>query len=151
GIKLDPNFDRPFTSTSVTEFWRRWHMTLSFWLRDYVYIPLLIRIRILGKFGVVLALVITFGVIGIWHAATWTYLLFGICQGLAMSGEFLTKSWRAKQLKQCPAWVATWGGRFYLLSFFVLSEVLFRSTNLSQAGAVYDRLFHWKLSGWFGD
>ncbi len=49
GIRLDPNFDRPFVSTSVTEFWRRWHMSLSFWLRDYLYMPMLIRIRDLGR------------------------------------------------------------------------------------------------------
>lgn len=151
GIRLDPNFDRPFTSTSVTELWRRWHMTLTFWLRDYVYLPLLIRIRGLGTWGVVLAMLITFGLIGIWHAAAWTFLLFGLSQGAAMSVEFLTKSWRARQLKRWPPRVAAWAGRFYLLSFFVLSEVLFRAADLAQAGKVYGRLFHWKWSGMFGE
>src|SRR5581483_1704877 len=75
-IRLDPNFDRPFVSTSVTEFWRRWHSTLALWLRDYLYTPLLIRIRNLGMTGVVLAMIITFAICGIWHGATWTYLLF---------------------------------------------------------------------------
>jgi D-alanyl-lipoteichoic acid acyltransferase DltB (MBOAT superfamily) len=150
GIRLDPNFDRPLASTSVIELWRRWHMTLSFWLRDYLYLPLLIRIRTLGKFGVVIALVITFAICGIWHAATWTYLLFGICQGLAMSGEFLTKSWRTKRLKQLPLrWVAM-AGNIYTLGFFALTEVLFRSASLSQAWGIYYRSFHLQMSGMFG-
>jgi D-alanyl-lipoteichoic acid acyltransferase DltB (MBOAT superfamily) len=149
GIRLDPNFDRPLTSTSVTELWRRWHMTLSFWLRDYIYMPLLIRIRTLGKFGVVLALVVTFAICGIWHAATWTYLLFGISQGLAMSAEFLTKSWRARRLKRMPKRVMAWAGNIYTLGFFVLTQVLFRSASLSQARGIFSHLFHLQMSGMF--
>ncbi len=86
GIRLDPNFDRPLVSTSVTEFWRRWHMTLSFWLRDYLYMPLVIRIRNLGKLGIALAMIITFVICGIWHAATWTFLLFGAHPGRGDGG-----------------------------------------------------------------
>src|SRR5271165_4610778 len=63
GIRLDPNFDRPFISTSVTEFWRRWHMTLSFWLRDYLFRPLLFRIRKMGdNAAIAISLVATFAV-----------------------------------------------------------------------------------------
>jgi D-alanyl-lipoteichoic acid acyltransferase DltB (MBOAT superfamily) len=150
GIRLDPNFDRPFTSTSVTELWRRWHMSLSFWLRDYLYLPLVFRIRDLGRTGVVVALVFTFAVCGIWHGLTWNYLLFGVSQGLAMSVEFLTKSWRSKRLKSAPKRLVSLAGSLYLLSFFVLSEVLFRSTTLHQACAIYRCLFHLRLSGLFG-
>jgi D-alanyl-lipoteichoic acid acyltransferase DltB (MBOAT superfamily) len=149
GIRLDPNFDRPLKSTSVTELWRRWHMTLSFWLRDYLYLPLLIRIRTLGKLGVVLALIITFAICGIWHAATWTYLLFGISQGLAMSVEFLTKSWRAKRLKRLPQHLVALAGNAYTLGFFALAQVLFRAANLPQAREIYSRLFHLQMSGMF--
>jgi alginate O-acetyltransferase complex protein AlgI len=147
GIRLDPNFDRPFVSTSVTEFWRRWHMTLSFWLRDYLYMPLAIRIRNLGKPGIALAMLITFAICGIWHAATWPFLLFGVVQGVALSAELLTKSWRNKRLKQVPKPMIAWAGSFYTLGFFVLSQVLFRSVDLSQARQVYSRLFHARLAG----
>ena len=149
GIRLDPNFDRPFISTSITELWRRWHMSLSFWLRDYLYMPLLIRIRNLGLVGVVLALVITFAICGLWHAATWTYLLFGVSQGVAMSVEFLTKSWRNKRLKKFPKPLVGVAGRIYTLGFFILAEVMFRSMNVSQAGAIYRHLFQVKFSGMF--
>jgi len=150
GIRLDPNFSRPFTSKSVTELWRRWHMTLSFWLRDYLYLPLLIRIRDLERAGVVLALIITFGICGIWHGWTWNFFLFGLSQGLAMSVEFLTKSWRSRWLKNAPPGAVAAAGNIYTLGFFALTEVLFRATDLQQAHAVYSRLLHLRLSGLFG-
>ena len=142
GIRLDLNFDRPFSSSSVTEFWRRWHMTLAFWLRDYLYMPLVIRARNLGRTGIALVLIFTFAVCGIWHGATWTFLLFGVAQGVAMTVEFLTKSWRTKRLKRAPKRMVVWTGILYTLGFFVFSQVLFRSANLSQAGAIYSRLVH---------
>jgi D-alanyl-lipoteichoic acid acyltransferase DltB (MBOAT superfamily) len=145
GVRLDPNFNQPFISTSVTEFWRRWHMTLSFWLRDYLYMPLLIRIRDLGMLGVILALIFTFAVCGVWHDATWTYLFFGVAQGLAMSMELLTKRWRNRRLKMVPAGGLAAAGWFYTMSFFVLSEVLFRASSLSNAGMVFSSLFHFQL------
>ena len=147
GIRLDPNFNRPFTSTSVTEFWRRWHMTLSSWLRDYLYMPLVIRIRNLGKPGIILAMIVTFAICGIWHAATWPFLLFGIAQGVALAAELLTKPWRTSRLKQMPKLVIARAGNFYTLGFFVLSQVLFRSVDLSQARQVYGHLFHVHLGG----
>jgi alginate O-acetyltransferase complex protein AlgI len=147
GIHLDPNFDRPFVSTSVTEFWGRWHMTLSSWLRDYLYLPLAIRIRDLGKLGIVLAMLFTFAICGIWHAATWPFLLFGVVQGVALASELLTKSWRNKRLKQVPKPVIARAGSFYTMGFFVLSQVLFRSVDLAQARQIYSRLFHVRMAG----
>jgi D-alanyl-lipoteichoic acid acyltransferase DltB (MBOAT superfamily) len=146
GIHLDPNFDRPFQSTSVTELWRRWHMTLSFWLRDYVYMPMLIRIRNLGKLGVALALVATFALCGLWHGAAWTYLLFGVSQGIAMSIEFLSKSWRSRMFRAIPPAIVASAGNVYTIVFFALTEVVFRSSNLAQAGAIYRALFHWHMT-----
>jgi alginate O-acetyltransferase complex protein AlgI len=147
GVRLDPNFDRPFVSTSVTEFWRRWHMTLSFWLRDYLYMPLVIRIRNLGMTGIALAMIFTFAICGIWHGATWPFLFFGIAQGVAMSAEMLTKSWRTKRLKQFPKRAVAWTGSIYTLGFFVLSQVMFRSVDLTQAMGVYRRLFQLRVAG----
>lgn len=151
GIRLDPNFDRPYASTSVTEFWRRWHMTLATWLKDYLYMPLVLRIRSLGKLGIVLAMIGTFAICGIWHGATWTFLLFGVAQGVALAAELLTKSWRTKKLKRAPKQMIAWAGSFYTLGFFVLSQVIFRSADLSQAGKVFSRLLHPRLSGGLND
>jgi D-alanyl-lipoteichoic acid acyltransferase DltB (MBOAT superfamily) len=145
GIRLDPNFDRPFSSTSVTELWRRWHMTLSFWLRDYLFMPTVIRLGNLGTAGVVIALLFTFAICGIWHDATWPYLLFGLAQGVAMSVELLTKRWRKRHLKRVPGLLLVLLGWTYTMAFFVLSEVFFRSPAMKDAARVFSRLFDVRL------
>jgi len=150
GIRLDPNFDRPLTSTSVTELWRRWHMTLSFWLRDYLYMPMFIRIRALGRAGAVTALLVTFCICGIWHGFTLNFFLFGLTQGMAMSVEFLTKSWRMKLFKDVPKRLVASAGNIYTLGFFSLCQVLFRTSNLQQTSAILSRLVPVRLSGFFG-
>lgn len=151
GIRLDPNFDHPFSATSVTGFWRRWHMTLTGWLRDYLYMPLVIRLRNFGKPGIAVGTIVTFAICGIWHGAAWTFLLFGIAQGVAMTAELLTKSWRTKKLRKVPERLVDRLGNLYLLAFFVLSDVLFRSANLSQALDVYSHIFRLHISGGIGD
>ena len=151
GFRLDPNFDRPYVSTSVTDFWRRWHMTLSFWLRDYLFTPVVIRIRSLGKVGIALAMIGTFAICGIWHGATLTFLLFGLAQGVALAAELLTKSWRTKRLKRAPKRLVTCAGSIYTLGFFVLGQVLFRSADLSQAGTIFSRLLHPRMAGGLND
>jgi D-alanyl-lipoteichoic acid acyltransferase DltB (MBOAT superfamily) len=145
GVKLDPNFDRPFVSSSVTEFWRRWHMTLAFWLRDYLYLPLVLRLRSFGRSGIVAVMIFTFAICGVWHAATWNFLLFGVAQGVALTLEFLTKSWRTKTLKPVPARWVTRAGVVYTFSFFVLSQVLFKSPTISAALDIYRHLLAFRL------
>ncbi len=151
GIRLDPNFDRPFTSTSITEFWRRWHMTLSFWLRDYLYMPLLIRIRQFGMWGVIAALMFTFAVCGIWHDATWPYLIFGILQGAAMGLELLTKRWRTRNFKRLSARRVALAGWIYTVTFFMLSEVFFRSSSLGTANGILGALIRFEPIAGSGD
>jgi D-alanyl-lipoteichoic acid acyltransferase DltB (MBOAT superfamily) len=140
GFRLDPNFNRPFLSTSVTEFWRRWHMTLSFWLRDYLFMPLLISIGRLGTLGVVIAVIFTFAICGLWHGATWTYILFGISQGVAMSIEISTKRWRTRLIRRLPKTLVAGSAWLYTVGFFVLSEVFFRASSLPEVWNIYGRL-----------
>ncbi|MBO4918738.1 MAG: MBOAT family protein [Erysipelotrichaceae bacterium] len=85
GYDLKKNFDLPYLSGSVTEFWRRWHISLSSWFRDYVYIPLGGNRR--GKTRQYLNLLIVMGLSGIWHGADWTFLLWGLINGLLMCLE----------------------------------------------------------------
>ncbi len=77
GFDLVRNFRAPFLATSTPDFWRRWHMSLSFWIRDYVLVPLLGRSPTVAPGRLVLAVVTTFLLIGLWHGAGWNYLLFG--------------------------------------------------------------------------
>ena len=69
GFKLSPNFNRPFIAQTTADFWRRWHMSLSFWVRDYLYLPLSSNLRGWGQWGVFLSLALTFTGLGIWHGA----------------------------------------------------------------------------------
>ncbi len=83
GYRFKINFDAPFKSTNIVEFWRRWHISLSTWLRDYVYIPLGGSRH--GPFRKYLNITATMFICGIWHGAAWTYFVFGCIQGLALS------------------------------------------------------------------
>ncbi len=125
GFTFPRNFNLPYTSLSITEFWRRWHMSLSSWLRDYLYIPLG------GNRGSDLQtyrnLVTVFVLCGVWHGANWTFVLWGVWQGAFLVVERLgLKSWLARlpiALRWLYALIAVLGG-----------WVLFRSANLPTAG-----------------
>jgi alginate O-acetyltransferase complex protein AlgI len=90
GIEITNNFSRPFFSTSMSELWRRWHISLITWLTDYVFTPLSFYFRRLKKLGVVLSLLITFFVSGMWHGATLNFIIWGLIHGLLLSFETLT-------------------------------------------------------------
>lgn len=130
GIDLGINFNHPFLAESITEFWRRWHISLSSWLRDYLYMPIYIRIRALGKTAAVVSFMVTFLICGLWHRFDPTMALFGLLHGLALSIETLTKSVRKRFWKYLPEWVAVSAGRVYVFTFVALTQVLFSATDL---------------------
>lgn len=82
GFELTKNFDRPYRSTSIAEFWRRWHISLSSWLREYLYVPLALSSRGSSVVKVYVALFITFTLIGLWHGAEWTFVMLGVIHGI---------------------------------------------------------------------
>src|SRR5271169_4356308 len=92
GYDLMANFRQPYFSTSLAEFWRRWHISLSTWFRDYVYIPLGGNRVSYGRH--VVNLMITFTVSGLWHGANWTYVFWGFLNGAYLVAGASTKSWR---------------------------------------------------------
>ena len=81
GFNIPANFNKPFFATSPSEFWRRWHISLSTWVRDYVFYPLVIKHK-KSKLRIVSSLLVTFFLIGIWHGAGWNFIIFGIMHGL---------------------------------------------------------------------
>ncbi len=125
GIRFHENFERPYVSRSVTEFWRRWHISLSSWFRDYVYIPLG------GNRGGDLAtyrnLLIVFLVTGLWHGANWTFVLWGLFHGAFLVLERVSLGDRLRALRH-PAFRF-----FYCLPVVLCGWVLFRANNVSQA------------------
>lgn len=81
GFNVTPNFNFPLFAQNIAEFWRKWHISLTSWLTEYVFTPLSITFRDYGKLGLILAIVINFTICGIWHGANWTYVLFGFLHG----------------------------------------------------------------------
>lgn len=82
GIKLSRNFATPFYSTNISGFWRKWHMSLTLWLMDYIFTPLSFILREYKKIGLLVSVVVTFLIVGLWHGANWTYVVFGLIHGL---------------------------------------------------------------------
>jgi alginate O-acetyltransferase complex protein AlgI len=125
GFRLPENFDRPYAAASLTEFWRRWHMSLTSWIKDYLYVPL--GGNRLGERRTQINLWICFLASGLWHGAAWTYVAWGAYNGLFLA---LERAFLLDWLKRRPVWLAN------LLTFLVvmIGWTLFRSTSLEQAG-----------------
>jgi alginate O-acetyltransferase complex protein AlgI len=132
GFVFPRNFDRPYSSLSFREFWRRWHMTLSRYLRDFLYIPLGGNRK--GPLKTYRNLIITMVLGGLWHGAAWGFVIWGAIHGGALAIERLING-RIK----VPAWVR-WLVVFHVV---VLAWVVFRAPDLSLAGSVLGQLFHW--------
>ena len=101
GIRMDENFDRPYTSSTITEFWRRWHISLSSWFRDYLYIPLGGNKG--GYLNTYRNLIIVFLVTGLWHGAAWSFILWGLYHGIFMILERLRLGKSAAQVDSLAA------------------------------------------------
>ena len=137
GIELSLNFRHPWLATSPADFWRRWHITLSSWLRDYVYIP--IGGSRNGRYSNAITLIVTFVLGGLWHGAAWNFVLWGLLHAA------LILIWRAaRKLKfQVPTLLAT------LITFFVISAswLLFREGDLIYIGDnIFDSIGELKLA-----
>ena len=140
GYRLSPNFNRPFVAKTITDFWRRWHMSLSFWVRDYLYQPIAANKRYWGQWGIVYALVVTFVLLGVWHGAGWNYVIYGLIQGLIISYEMVTVAYRNKVETSVGKHVFGVYSilRTYLL--FAFSLLFFRLPLLSDAGYMISHL-----------
>jgi D-alanyl-lipoteichoic acid acyltransferase DltB (MBOAT superfamily) len=138
GIQLPRNFNRPYAALNVADFWRRWHITLSNWLRDYLYFSLPGK-RV--KFFVYANLIVTMVLGGLWHGPSWTFVVWGLLHGLGLAGVRLFQSLRGKPSPARKAWV---GSR--LLSIFVtfhftaFAWIYFRAPSLEGAWAMLERI-----------
>ena len=148
GFDLTENFRSPFFSRSVSEFWQRWHISLTSWLFDYVYKPLSFLRRSWGKWGAVYAVMITFFLCGLWHGARWTFVAWGLLNGAALSFEIMTEKFRRKNLKALKLPPLFTG----LLTFaFVCSAfIVARANTLHDAGHMLGSLTNLAQSGIIG-
>lgn len=139
GINLMTNFRTPYFSRNIAEFWRRWHISLSTWFRDYLYIPLGGSKISRGK--ALRNIFIVFLVSGFWHGANWTFILWGLFHACLFLPDFITKKNR-KYLDSIPQMSVATG--FKMLSTFVLvtlAWILFRAETVSQAGLILSKIF----------
>ncbi len=132
GFEFMQNFNYPYVSKSITEFWRRWHISLSSWFAEYVYIPLGGNRK--GKPRQMLNLMIVWVLTGLWHGASWNFVLWGLYFGVLL---IIEKFVLAKLLKKLPAFI----NHFYALFFIVFGWVIFDFTDMSQMGSFIARLF----------
>lgn len=104
GFQLPENFDNPYLATSIGEFWRKWHMSLSFWIRDYLYIPLGGNRK--GLFRKCLNLLFAMSICGIWHGLTLNFLLWGLYHGALLSIESVCREFKFEPLSKLPNWLS---------------------------------------------
>jgi D-alanyl-lipoteichoic acid acyltransferase DltB (MBOAT superfamily) len=140
GIRLPVNFRSPYQATSVIEFWRRWHITLSRFLRDYLYIPL--GGNRLGEQRRYINLLVTMLLGGLWHGAGWNYLIWGGLHGIYLSINHLWRGWRGGD-KRAPVAALAVKGLCWAITFFavVIAWVFFRARTLAGAWQMLGGLF----------
>ncbi len=166
GFRFPQNFDRPYAAVSIQDFWRRWHMTLSRWLRDYLYIPLGGSRR--GRVRTYVNLLVTMGLGGLWHGAAGAFIVWGLYQGVGLAVERLSgQIWSVRSHTRQARWaqegsrdrgparqaqrtpgagsaLGAWLRVLVVFHFVCAGWVLFNSESLARAGDVYARL----IDGW---
>lgn len=135
GFASPQNFDSPFYAENIQDFWRRWHMTLTGWVTDYVFMPLRMAFRSWGQFGLVISLVVNMVAIGVWHGAAWTFVAFGLIHAAYVTASVLTQKWRRRLLQRRPVLQRTHAvvGPLITFNLVVLSFVVWRAASLSDA------------------
>ena len=137
GFNFPENFNYPYISKSIKEFWRRWHITLSEWFRDYLYISLGGNQK--GNYRTYINLIIVFFLTGLWHGANWTFIIWGLFHGLFLIIERVGFGLFLKKQNRFLA-------HFYTLFVVVIGWVIFRSDNINQAINFIYTLFNFEAS-----
>jgi len=159
GIVFPENFNFPYSSCSPREFWQRWHISLSSWIRDYLYLPLTgARVSDRSEGGLssetvstegrhtTMALFVTWALMGLWHGANFTFLLWGLWHAVLVYIFRLTRPWTAT----LPAAVRTIGGWLWTVPLVMLGWILFRATTVTQALQMYQVLLSPSRYTFFG-
>ncbi|HWB47779.1 MAG TPA: MBOAT family O-acyltransferase [Stellaceae bacterium] len=143
GIDVQPNFRQPFLSQGIPEFWRTWHMSLSFWVRDYLFLPLRAKWRRAGHRGMVAATVLSFTILGIWHGAGWQFAIYGSAFGVLAVASLYTLKYRDAVYARLgvPALAVRIIRAVITFILFALVLVLFRADYLDDALLFYRDIF----------
>lgn len=141
GFKLHNNFRIPYLAKSITEFWQRWHITLTTWFTDYVYIPFIKSFKKITIGTRVAGLLLTMVLVGFWHGANWTFLAFGLLNGVVLAVERIPFFGRKKTL---ATWLPTTPLLVTLIYFFSItsiSSIFFRADSIADAWFILKRIF----------
>lgn len=138
GFHFLENFNYPYIAKSITDFWRRWHISLSTWFRDYVYIPL--GGNRVGKLKWLRNILIVWILTGLWHGASWNFILWGLYYGILL---ILEKVFLGKVIEKLPKILQ----HIYTLFFVIIGWVIFRIEDFSQIGIIIQKMFVWQSSG----
>ena len=136
GFRLDDNFRFPYRALNLTEFWRRWHISLSTWFRDYVYIPLGGNRK--GEARTLLNNFLTMVVAGVWHGSTWMFVLWGALHGAGLAVHKLCRGWLKKIPDSWPVKAASW---LLTMLFVMACWIFFRAGSLQDVGEIFRRIF----------
>ncbi len=139
GIILPLNFNSPYKAVNISDFWRRWHITLSRFLRDYLYIPLGGNRH--GQVRRYLNLIITMLLGGLWHGAAWTFVLWGAVHGVGLAVNHLWRAVWGERGSRLPGGSGVWVGRGITFFLVVLGWVLFRATSFPAAWHLFEAMF----------
>lgn len=124
GFEFLKNFNYPYISKTITEFWRRWHISLGTWFRDYVYIPL--GGNRVSKIKLYRNILIVWLLTGLWHGADWTFVIWGLYFGIIL---IIEKTFLLKKLEKMPSFI----NRIYVLILVIISFIIFNAENIQQA------------------
>ena len=137
GFRVMDNFKYPLFALNIADYWRRWHISLTQWLTDYVFMPLNVKFRAWGKSGMIVAILITFILIGLWHGDNWTFACFGLYHGLLyipliLSGKFYKKTKLQVNRFGFPT-LNDFGRMILTFALVTIGLILFRAESLFQA------------------
>ena len=147
-INLTQNFNSPYLATSVADFWRRWHITFSRWILDYIFKPLQMQWRNWKNWGTATALVVAFIISGIWHGASWGFVIWGGLHGLSMACSVFFKPYQKKLHKalgiEKTIFLKVWQ-IFVTFNFVSFAWVFFRANNLKDAVYILENFFNFHV------
>ena len=149
GLRVTPNFRYPLFALNVADFWRRWHMSLTGWMTDYVFMPLNLKMRDLGKIGMTIAIVVNFLIVGLWHGDSWNYAAYGLYHGLLfipliISGAFYKNEVVRTNKLGFPV-LADFGKMLLTFALVVFSLIIFRAENMSLFATYVSGIFNRSL------
>ncbi len=145
GINLTENFNSPYLAISIADFWRRWHISFSRWILDYIFKPLQMEWRDKGQVGTAAAMVITFLVSGLWHGASWGFVIWGLLHGVYLAASTYYRPYQKRLHKwlgvEKKPWLKWWQV-FVTFNLVCLAWVFFRANTIDDALYVLSALFN---------